>query len=225
MANISAGQVKALRERTGAGMMDCKNALVETSGDEEKAVELIQKRGLAKVAKKAGAIAAEGVIHAYIHAGSKIGVLVEVNCQTDFVARNEEFQELVAGIAMQIASMTPEYVRREDITAADIAKKSEIFMGQLLEEAKESGKEKPRAALEKIVEGKINKWMTETCLVEQISIMSEGKETVQDLCDALSAKMGEKINIRRFVRYELGEGIEKKQADLAADVAATLKGI
>lgn len=225
MANISAAQVKTLRERTGAGMMDCKNALVETNGDEEKAVELIQKRGLAKVAKKAGAIAAEGVIHAYIHAGAKIGVLVEVNCQTDFVARNEEFQELVAGVAMQIASMSPEYVRREDITDADVAKKREIFLGQLQEEAKESGKEKPLAALEKIVDGKINKWMTEACLVEQVSIMSEGKETVQDLCDALSAKTGEKINVRRFVRYELGEGIEKKQSDLAAEVAATLKGV
>jgi len=224
MANISAAQVKALRDRTGAGMMDCKNALIETSGDEEKAVEIIQKKGLAKVAKKAGAIAAEGCIHAYIHAGAKIGVLVEVNCQTDFVARNDEFKQLVSDVAMQIASMSPEYVRREDITDADVAKKRDIFMGQLEEEAKESGKEKPRAALEKIVEGKINKWMTEACLVDQVSIMAEGKETVQDLCDALSAKMGEKITVRRFVRYELGEGIEKKQTDLAAEVAATLKG-
>jgi len=224
MSSISTQSIKELRERTQAGMSDCKSALVESEGDLEKAVEIIQKKGLAKVAKKAGAIAAEGVVHAYIHAGSKIGVLVEVNCQTDFVARNDEFKQLVSDVAMQIASMSPEYVRREDITEADVAKKRDIFMGQLEEEARESGKEKPRAALEKIVDGKINKWMTEACLVEQVSIMAEGKETVQDLCDALSAKMGEKITVRRFSRYELGEGIEKKTTDLAAEVAATLKG-
>ncbi len=219
---ISAKMVKALRDRTGAGMMDCKNALVETSGDEDKAMEIIQKKGLAKVAKKAGAIAAEGVVHGYIHAGSRIGVLVEVNCQTDFVARNEEFRSFVEAIAMQIASMSPVEVRSEDFTEAQIEKQKEIFRGQLAEEAKQTGKEKPAAAIEKIVEGKLNKWLKEACLVDQVFILSDDKKTVKQITDELSAKIGEKIAIRRFVRYELGEGIEKKTADLAADVAATL---
>ncbi|MEO0322207.1 MAG: translation elongation factor Ts [Myxococcota bacterium] len=219
---ITAAQVKSLRDRTGAGMMDCKKTLVETDGDEEKAVELIQKKGLAKVAKKAGAIAAEGLVHGYIHAGSRIGVLVEVNCQTDFVARNEEFQEFVNNLAMHIASEAPEYVRAEEISEADVAKKKDIFLGQLAEEAKKTGKEKPAAALEKIVEGKLGKWKKETVLMDQVFILAEGKETIAQVQDALSAKIGEKISVRRFVRYELGEGIEKKKADLAADVAATL---
>ncbi len=219
---ITAAQVKSLRDRTGAGMMDCKKTLVETNGDEEKAVELIQKKGLAKVAKKAGAIAAEGLVHGYIHAGSRIGVLVEVNCQTDFVARNEEFQEFVNNVSMHIASEAPEYVRADEISDADVAKKKDIFLGQLEEEAKQTGKSKPAAALEKIVEGKLNKWKKETVLMDQVFILAEGKETIAQVQDALSAKIGEKISIRRFVRYELGEGIEKKKADLAADVAATL---
>ena len=224
MATISAAQVKALRDRTGAGMMDCKKALIDADGDEDKAMEDIQKKGLAKVAKKAGAIAAEGVVHAYIHAGSRIGVLLEVNCQTDFVARNDEFKSFVADTAMQIASMSPLYVRAEEIPGADLAKQREIFEGQLAEEAKQTGKDKPAAAVEKIVEGKIAKWVKDACLVDQVSIMGDDKKTVQSLCDELSAKLGEKLFIRRFVRYELGEGLEKKKNDLAAEVAATLAG-
>jgi elongation factor Ts len=225
MSQVSASMVKALRDRTGAGMMDCKNALLEAGGDEDKAVELIQKRGLAKVAKKAGAIAAEGVVHGYIHPGNRIGVLVEVNCQTDFVARNEEFRAFVEGIGMQIASMSPQYVRREDIPAADQQQQREIFKGQLAEEEAASGKERPPEAREKIVEGKLNKWMAESCLVEQPFIMDEsGKKSVQQVTDELTAKIGEKLSIRRFTRYELGEGIEKKKQDLAAEVAETLKG-
>jgi len=216
--------VKALRDRTGAGMMDCKNALEEVGGDEEKAVELIQKKGLAKVAKKAGAIAAEGVIHAYIHAGSRIGVLVEVNCQTDFVARSPEFLELVNGVGLQIASMTPHFVRRSDITADALQKQREIFLGQMDEEEAASGKKRPAEVKEKIVAGKLDKWQAEICLDEQPAVISEEGKTIAQLAEELSAKIGEKIAVRRFVRYELGEGIEKKKADFAAEIAETLKG-
>ncbi|MAQ17435.1 MAG: translation elongation factor Ts [Sandaracinus sp.] len=222
--SISMTQVKSLRERTGAGIMDCKKALQETEGDEEKAVELIQKKGLAKVAKKAGAIAADGLIHAYIHAGGRIGVLLEVNCQTDFVARNEEFKKFVDEVAMHIASEAPTVVREEEISAAAIAKQEDIFRGQMAEEAKETGKEKPAAAVDKIIEGKLAKWKKGTVLLDQLFIMAEDKKTVADVTDELTAKIGEKISIRRFVRFELGEGIEKKVNDLAAEVAETLKG-
>ncbi len=224
MANVTAKDVKALRDRTGAGMMDCKNALLEADGDQEKALEIIQKKGLAKVAKRAGAIAAEGLIHGYIHAGNRIGVLVEVNCQTDFVARNEDFRSLVDEIGLQIASSSPLYVRESEIPAEDIEQKKRIFQGQLEEEAKQTGKEKPAAALEKIIEGKLAKWMNEACLENQELVTREEKTTVGSAVEALSAKIGEKLAIRRFVRYELGEGIEVKKADLAADVAATLAG-
>lgn len=216
-------QVKSLRQRTGAGIMDCKKALTDTDGDEEKAVELIQKKGLAKVAKKAGAIAAEGVIHSYIHAGGRIGVLVEVNCQTDFVARNDEFKQFVDEVAMHIASEAPTVVRAEELSDADVAKQKDIFKGQLAEEAKQTGKEKPANAVEKIIEGKLAKWKKGTVLLDQVFIMSDDKKTIAEITDELSAKIGEKISIRRFVRYELGEGIEKKKSDLAAEVAETLK--
>ncbi|MFT3927982.1 MAG: translation elongation factor Ts [Myxococcales bacterium] len=221
---ITAQQVKALRDRTGAGMMDCKNALEEVGGDEEKAVDLIQKKGLAKVAKKAGAIAAEGVIHAYIHAGSRIGVLVEVNCQTDFVARSPEFLELVNGVGLQIASMTPQFVRRSDITADALQKQKEIFLGQMDEEEANTGKKRPAEVKEKIVLGKLDKWQSEICLDEQPAVISEEGKTIAQLAEELSAKIGEKIAVRRFVRYELGEGIEKKKTDFAAEIAETLKG-
>lgn len=221
--SISMTQVKSLRQRTGAGIMDCKKALQDTDGDEEKAVELIQKKGLAKVAKKAGAIAADGLIHSYIHAGGRIGVLLEVNCQTDFVARNEEFKQFVDELAMHIASEAPTVVREEELSEAQIEKQKGIFQGQLAEEAKQTGKEKPPAAIEKIIEGKLAKWKKGTVLLDQLFIMSEDKKTISQVTDELTAKIGEKISIRRFVRYELGEGIEKKKSDLAAEVAETLK--
>lgn len=221
MAEITAAMVKSLRDRTGAGMMDCKAALSEASGDEDKAVEIIQKKGLAKAAKKAGAIATEGVIHAYIHPGSRLGVLVEINCQTDFVSRNEDFKEFVNLVGMQIASMNPEFVRREDISAAAIEEKKKLFKAQLDEEAATTGKSKPAAAVEKIVEGKVNKWMADSCLVEQGSVTDEQK-TIGQISDELTARIGEKISVRRFARFELGEGLEKKKSDLAAEVAATL---
>lgn len=222
MANVNAQQVKVLRDRTGAGMMDCKNALVEAGGDEDKAVEIIQKKGLAKAAKKAAAIAAEGMVHSYIHPGSRIGVLVEVNCQTDFVARNEEFKRFVDEVGLQIASSSPQYVRRSDVSEADLAKQDAIFRGQLEEEEKKTGKKKPEPALAKIVEGKLNKWFSEVCLDEQALVTREDDKTVGQVSEELTARLGEKIAVRRFVRFELGEGIKVEKKDLAADVAETL---
>ena len=224
MANITAQQVKSLRDRTQAGINDCRQALMEADGNEEAAVEIIQKKGLAKAAKKAGAIAAEGMIHSYIHMGGKIGVLVEVNCQTDFVARGEEFKEFVNEVALQIASSTPLFVRREEVPAADQEKQLVIFRGQLDEEEAKTGKKRPEAAIQKILEGKLDKWFSEVCLDEQ-ELVTREKTTVKAAAEEMTAKIGEKIAVRRFVRYELGEGIEKKVADLAADVAEKLKGV
>jgi len=222
MTEVTAKMVKSLRDRTGAGMMDCKKALIETDGDEEKAIEEIQKKGLAKVAKKAGAIAAEGLVHAYIHGGGRVGVLLEVNCQTDFVARNEEFKQFVDELAMHIASERPEYVSDSEIPASEIEHQKSIFLGQLAEEAKASGKERPAAAIEKIVEGKLNKWKQGVCLLDQLFIMAEDKTKVSQIVDQLTAKIGERISVRRFVRYERGEGIAKKQENLADAVAETI---
>jgi elongation factor Ts len=199
-------------------MGDCRSALIEAGGDIEKSLEIIQKKGLAKAIKKAGAIASEGAIHSYIHAGARIGVLLEVNSETDFVARSADFKQFADETAMQIAAMNAQFVKREDIDAATIAKQKDIFAGQLKEEGK------PEAAWPKIVEGKLNKWMQETCLLEQISIIHEGK-TVEQVRSALVAKLGENINVRRFVRWELGEGIEKaKKEDYAAEVARLASG-
>jgi elongation factor Ts len=221
MPEITATMVKDLRERTGAGIMDCKTALLESDGDTEKAIEHIKKKGLAKVAKKAGAIAAEGVVHAYIHPGSRIGVLCEINCQTDFVARSDDFKALVTLTGMQIAAMNAQYVRRDEVPALDLEKQKEIFRAQTEEEGKQSGKPRPAAVVDKIVAGKVDKWLAEVCLEEQPSV-TDGDKTIAALCADLSAKIGEKISVRRFVRYELGEGIEKKQSDLAADVQAAI---
>jgi elongation factor Ts len=223
MSEISASMVKSLRDRTGAGMMACRDALRETAGDEEKAIEIIQKKGLSKVAKKAGAIAGDGLVHAYIHGAGRVGVLIEINCQTDFVARGEDFQQFVQDTAMQVAAENPLFVSEDDIPENELLARTAIFRGQLDEEAKVTGKEKPAAAIEKIVEGKLAKWKKEACLLDQVSIMHDDK-TIRDLLEALTAKLGEKINIRRFARYELGEGIEKKKSDLAAEVTEALKG-
>ncbi len=215
--------VKSLRDRTGAGMMACRDALRETAGDEDKAIEIIQKKGLSKVAKKAGAIAGDGLVHSYIHGAGRVGVLIEVNCQTDFVARNEDFRQFVEETAMQVAAEAPLFVSEEDIPENEILARKAIFRGQLEEEAKATGKEKPAAAIEKIIEGKLAKWQKEACLLDQLSIMGDEK-TIRQRADELSAKIGEKISIRRFARYELGEGIEKKKSDLAAEVTEALKG-
>lgn len=223
MSEISASMVKSLRERTGAGMMACRDALRETEGDEEKAIEIIQKKGLSKVAKKAGAIAGDGLVHAYIHGAGRVGVLIEINCQTDFVARGDDFRQFVEETAMQVAAENPLFVSEEDIPENELLARMAIFRGQLEEEAKATGKEKPAAAVEKIVEGKLAKWKKESCLLDQVSILHEEK-TIRQLLEALTAKLGEKISIRRFARYELGEGIEKKKSDLAAEVTEALKG-
>lgn len=222
MANVTAQQVKSLRDRTGAGMNDCRNALLEAEGHEEKAVEIIQKKGLAKAAKKAGAIAAEGLIHSYIHSNSRIGVLVEVNCQTDFAARNDDFKSFVNDVGLQIASSSPLYVRREDVSEADKQKQLSLFRAQLEEEEAQTGKKRPEAAVAKIIEGKLDKWYSEVCLNEQELVTRDDKKTVAQVADELTAKIGERISVRRFVRYELGEGIEKKSTDFAAEVAQQL---
>ena len=222
---ITAAMVKSLRDRTSAGMMDCKNALDETGGDEDKAVEVLQKKGLLKVAKKAGAIAADGVIHSYIHAGGRLGVLVEINCQTDFVARSAEFQSFAELVGLQIASMGPEFVRRDEIPDAAKANQLRFFAESMAEEEAASGKSRPEAAKAKILEGKLDKWMAEKCLEEQSAGRDTDTGTVKEICDLLSVKIGEKIAIRRFVRFELGEGIEKKKSDLAAEVAEQLKSV
>lgn len=221
---VTAAQVKSLRDRTGAGINDCRQALIEAEGNEEKAVEIIQKKGLAKAAKKAGAIAAEGRVQSYIHPNHRIGVLVEVNCQTDFTAKNEEFVGFATDVAMHIAASTPLYVRREDVSEGDVTKQREIFRGQLEEEAKATGKSRPAEALAKILEGKIDKWFSEVCLNEQELVTRDDKKTIGSISDELTARIGEKIGVRRFVRFELGEGIEKKTVDFAAEVAEQLKG-
>lgn len=214
--------VKELRQRTGAGIMDCKNALKENGDDIDQAIDWIRKKGLAKAAKRAGAIAAEGVIHAYIHAGARLGVLAEINCQTDFVARSEDFKGFADAVGLQIASMSAQFVRRSEVDPAELDKQREIFKAQLDEEAAKTGKKKPDNVVAKIVDGKLDKWLAEVCLDEQPSIVDSDK-TIKQMAEELTGKLGEKIAVRRFVRYELGEGIAKKSADLAADVAEALK--
>ncbi len=214
MASVSVALIKELRQRTGSGMADCKKALVECDADIDKAIDYLRKKGLAKAAKKAGRIATEGAVVSYIHSGGRIGVLVEVNCETDFVARNEDFQTFARDVAMQIAAMNAQYVSAEDVSADVIEKEREIRMAT----ARESGK--PDKILGKIVDGQIKKWQKEICLLDQIWVKDpEGKKTIADLTQELVAKLGENIKVRRFVRYELGEGLEKKQDDFAAEVA------
>ncbi len=209
---ISASDVKALRERSGAGMMDCKNALTEANGDMEKASELLREKGLAAAVKKAGRIAAEGVVDSYIHMGGKIGVLVEVNCETDFVAKTDDFKAFVRDIAMHIAATNPMYVSEEEIDPAVLAKEKEILIAQ----AKNEGK--PDNVVEKMVEGRIKKFKKEICLLDQPFVKDPDK-SVADLVTDQVAKIGEKISVRRFVRYEMGEGLEKRQDDFAKEVA------
>jgi len=212
---ITSQMVKELRERTGAGMMDCKKALEEAQGDMEKAVEILRQKGLAAAAKKAGRVAAEGVVEAYIHGGGRIGVLVEINCETDFVAKTDEFKAFARDIAMQIAASKPEYVRREEVPQEVIEKEREILRAQALNEGK------PANVVEKMVEGRIEKFFKEVCLLEQPFIKNPDV-TVKELLNEKIAKIGENINIRRFVRFELGEGIAKKEEDFAAEVAAAM---
>ena len=209
--SFSASDVKNLREKTGAGMMDCKKALTETNGDIEKAVDFLRKKGLAAAAKKAGRVAAEGLVHSYIHNG-KIGVLVEVNCETDFVSKNEDFKTFVADVAMHIAAADPKFIKSDEMDEGFKNKEAEIYAAQL----KDQGK--PENMIPKIVEGKINKLAQEVCLLEQ-KFVKNPDLTIKDLVNELTLKLGEKIDIRRFIKFNLGEGIEKKEDNLAEEVA------
>lgn len=202
MSSISADQVKELRTRTGAGIMDCKKALAESHGDLEGAIDYLRKKGLSAAAKRSGRITSEGLVSAYIHAGGKIGVLVEVNCETDFVARNEEFQRLVKDIAMHIAAARPFCIQREDVPQDALDRERNIFREQAL------GSGKPEKVVDKIIEGRLDKYFAEVCLMEQ-PFVKDTDITVKDLITRSIAKIGENIQIRRFTRYELGEGIEK----------------
>ena len=201
---ITAEMVKKLRETTGAGMMDCKKALVETGGDTEKAVALLREKGLAKAAKRAGRTASQGVVDSYIHLGGKVGVLVEVNCETDFVARNEEFKSFVRDICLQVAATNPAYLSREDVPQGELDKEKEILKNQALNEGK------PEKIVEKIVTGKLEKYFEENCLLEQ-AFIKDPDIKVSDLLSDLIAKIGENIVIRRYMRYEMGEGLEQPE--------------
>lgn len=210
---ISAQLVKELRGRTGAGIMDCKKALAESEGDMDAAVEYLQKKQLAAVGKKAARIAAEGLVSSYIHAGGRIGVLLEVNSETDFVARNETFQDFCKDICMHIAAAAPLVVRDDELPASQLAKQQEIFKAQAMEEGK------PEHIAEKMVVGRLKKWKKSVVLVDQPYVKDTDK-TVGEYEAEMTAKIGEKIKIRRFVRYEVGEGLEKRSDDFAAEVAA-----
>ncbi|MEY3298132.1 MAG: Elongation factor Ts [Cyanobacteriota bacterium] len=214
MADISAKLVKELRDKTGAGMMDCKKALKENDGDIEKSIEWLRQKGIASASKKEGRVAAEGLIDSYIHTGGRVGVLVEVNCETDFVARREEFKNLVRDIAMQIAACpNVEYVKADDISAEIIAKEKAIEMGR------DDLASKPEAMREKIAEGRIQKRLKELSLLDQPYIKDQNT-SVEELIKQTIAKLGENIRVRRFERFVLGEGIEKQEVDFAAEVAA-----
>jgi elongation factor Ts len=194
---ISAAQVKELREKTGAGMMDCKRALEDAKGDVEKAIELLRKKGIAAAEKRAGRAAKQGLIDAYIHPGNRLGVLIEINCETDFVAKNEEFGQFVRNMAMQVAASNPRVVKREQLAQEEIDKELEIYRGQ----AKEAGK--PDQIIDKIAQGKLEKFYQEVCLMEQ-SFIRDPEKTVQDVLTDLRAKIGENIIIRRFQRFQIG---------------------
>lgn len=213
---VSAQAVKELREKTGAGMLDCKKALEEANGDLTKASEILREKGLAAAAKKGDRIATEGVVESYIHAGGRIGVLVEVNCETDFVGKTDSFREFVRDIAMQIAATNPLYVAREEVPQEALDKEREILRNQALNEGK------PAHIVDKMVEGRLSKYYEEYCLLEQAYIKDQDK-TINALLNEKVATIGEKISIRRFVRYELGEGLEKKQDNFVEEVMSQVK--
>ena len=210
--SFTAQDVAKLRAQTGAGMMECKKALTDANGDFEKAIVLLRERGLKAVDKKQGRIASEGLVASYIHMGGRIGVLVEVNCETDFVAKSEAFQELVRDIAMQIAAANPKYVREEEVDPAELEKEKEILRAQAINEGK------PANIVDRMVEGRVKKYYEDVCLMNQ-AFVKDSSKTIKDVLTEATLKIGEKISIRRFVRYELGEGLEKRVDDLAAEVA------
>ncbi|MEW5921135.1 MAG: translation elongation factor Ts [Bacillota bacterium] len=202
---ITAEMVKELRTITGAGMMDCKNALVETGGDKEKAITLLREKGLSRAAKKAGRVASQGLVDAYIHLGGKVGVLVELNCETDFVAKTPEFKELARDICLQVAATNPSYLRREDVPADVVESEKEILRNQALREGK------PEKIVDKIVSGRIEKYYQENCLMEQLFVKDQDI-TIGKLLSEKIAKLGENMVIRRFVRFEIGEGQDESPA-------------
>lgn len=217
MAQVNAALIKELRESTGAGLMDCKKALQEVDGDLDKATEYLRKNGLAKAAKKAGRAATEGAVVSYIHSNNRVGVLLEVNCETDFVGKNEGFRQFCSDVAMQIAAMAPEAVRREEMDMAAVEKERVLLREKALAEGK------PEKMVDKIVDGQINKFYSERVLLEQVFVKNgpeNSKRTIEQLQQELVAKVGENVQIRRFVRYELGEGLAKKEENFAAEVAA-----
>ncbi len=209
---VSASEIAQLRAKTGAGMMDCKKALDEATGDMEKAIDILRKKGIAKAAKRADKVTAEGLVYSYIHGEGRIGVLLELNCETDFVAKTDQFKSLASDLAMHIAAANPKYLSREEVKTEDIIREQEVYRGQLQNEGK------PEAMIEKILEGKMSKYYGEVCVLEQSFIKDEEK-TIEQLLTEKSGEIGEKISLRRFVRFELGEGIEKKVCDFAAEVA------
>ena len=215
--SFTAKDVAALRARTNAGMMDCKKALTECDGDFEKATLWLREKGIAAAAKKQDRIAAEGIVTSYIHMGGKIGVLVEINCETDFVAKTDAFVQLGKDIAMQIAAANPKYVRTEEVPAEEVEKEKEILKAQALNEGK------PVQIIEKMVEGRVKKFYQDVCLMEQ-TYVKDPSMTISQYINEMILKIGEKISVRRFVRYEMGEGLEKRHDDLAAEVEKQMKG-
>ncbi len=214
---LNASDIKDLRAKTGAGIQDCQKALQASNGDMEKAIAYLREKGIASVAKKASRIAGEGVVGSYIHMGGKIGVLVEINCETDFVAKSDAFNQLVKDVAMQIAASRPEFVRIEDVPAENLEKEKAILIAQ----AKNEGK--PQNIAEKMVEGRIKKYYKEVCLMEQ-DFVKDPSKTISDLITEATLKIGEKISIRRFVRYEMGEGLEKRKDNFAEEVMNQMNG-
>lgn len=216
--SFTAQDVKTLRERTGCGMMDCKNALNETNGDMEKAIDFLREKGMAKAAKKAGRIAAEGIVDSYIHMGGKIGVLLELNCETDFVARGDQFKALAHDICLHIAAANPQYLKAEDVPADVLEKEKEILKAQAIEEGK------PAAIVDRMVEGRIKSFYDDNCLLNQ-KFVKDPSKTISQLVIEATAQIGEKIDIRRFIRYEMGEGLQKKSENLADEVAAQVEAL
>jgi elongation factor Ts len=217
MADVTAAAVKQLREKTGAAMMECKNALVASEGNEERAIQILRERGMASAKKREGRIAAEGIVGSYIHMGGKVGVLVEVNCETDFVARGAEFQQLVKDIAMHVAAAEPRYVSRENVDPAELDKEREIARAQAKNDPKNATK--PDQVIDKIVEGRLNKFYEESVLLDQPFVKDPSK-TVAEMVTEKVAKTGEKITIRRFTRYKMGEGLDKRDEDFGNEVAS-----
>lgn len=211
--SFTALDVKTLRERTGCGMMDCKNALTETNGDMEKAIDYLREKGIAKAAKKAGRIAAEGIVDSYIHMGGKIGVLLEINCETDFVARGDQFKNLSHDICLHIAAANPQYLSSADVPAEVLEKEKEILRAQAIEEGK------PEKIVDRMVEGRIKSFYDDNCLLNQ-KFVKDPSKTIEQLIVEATATIGEKIALRRFVRFEMGEGLQKKTENLADEVAA-----